>query len=82
MARLTKAGAKLSDQVIADFEKWINDGANDPRDQPPTKEELAKATDWKTVLETRKDCYSAKPQRNVSLFAIFPNPMCSAAARR
>ena len=59
--KMPKAGAKLEPKVIADFEKWINDGANDPRDKPPTKEELAKATDWKTVLEARKDWWCLKP---------------------
>ncbi|HZZ81154.1 MAG TPA: PSD1 and planctomycete cytochrome C domain-containing protein [Gemmataceae bacterium] len=42
-------GAKLSDAVIADFEKWINDGAADPRDgkQPA----VADGIDWKKARE-------------------------------
>jgi hypothetical protein len=52
--KMPKAGAKLTDAVIADLEKWIRLGAPDPRDKPPSKEELARATDWKTVLARRK----------------------------
>ena len=52
--KMPKAGAKLSDAVIADFEKWIKMGAPDPRDKPPTKEEVAKDTDWKGILQRRK----------------------------
>jgi mono/diheme cytochrome c family protein len=41
--------AKLSDAVIADFEKWINTGAFDPRDgkQPA----VVDTTDWKKARE-------------------------------
>jgi hypothetical protein len=45
--KMPKAGAKLDDKVIADFEQWIRDGAADPRDAPPSKEQVAKETDWK-----------------------------------
>lgn len=58
--KMPKAGAMLDDKVIADFTKWIDGGAFDPRDKAPTKEELAKATEWKTVLETRKDWWAFK----------------------
>jgi mono/diheme cytochrome c family protein len=44
----TKA-AKLSDAVIADFEKWINAGAIDPRDGKQIA--VADATDWKKARE-------------------------------
>ena len=47
-------GAKLSDEVIADFERWIRDGAFDPRDQPPTADELAGQTAWPTKLAQRR----------------------------
>lgn len=52
--KMPKAGAKLVDGAIADFEKWIDAGAPDPRDKPPSKAELAEATDWKQVLARRK----------------------------
>lgn len=31
--KMPKAGAMLDDKVIADFAKWIDGGAFDPRDQ-------------------------------------------------
>ena len=32
---------RLSDKLIADFVKWIEIGAPDPRDRPPGAEEVA-----------------------------------------
>lgn len=58
-------GAKLSERVIADFEKWIAMGAPDPRDKPPTEQELNQATAWETVLAKRKQWWSFQPIRNV-----------------
>ena len=59
--KMPKAGAKLDDKVIADFERWVIDGAPDPRDKAPSKDELAKATAWKTVLDTRKQWWAFQP---------------------
>lgn len=59
--KMPKNGAKLDDAVIADFEKWIAQGAPDPRDAPPNKEQLAKETDWSAVLERRKQWWSFQP---------------------
>ena len=59
--KMPKNGAKLEDSIIADFEKWIADGAVDPRDTPPSKESLAKETDWKAVLERRKQWWAFQP---------------------
>ncbi|MFN0076412.1 MAG: DUF1553 domain-containing protein [Prosthecobacter sp.] len=56
--KMPKAGAKLDDQVIADFEQWIRDGAADPRDVAPSKEQVAKETDWKAILERRKQWWA------------------------
>ncbi len=53
--------AKLSEEVIADFEKWIADGAVDPRDNPPTAAELAEATSWEATLAKRKKWWSFQP---------------------
>ena len=52
--KMPKNGAKLDDKVIADFEKWIAMGAPDPRDTAPSKEEVARETDWHAILERRK----------------------------
>ena len=58
---MPKAGAKLDDHVIADFEKWIGEGAPDPRDTAPTAEEIASDTDWNAVLKRRKEWWSFQP---------------------
>lgn len=47
-------GEKLSDAIIADFEKWIALGAPDPRDRPPSLEDLQSLRSWDKVLEQRK----------------------------
>ena len=57
-------GAKLSDEVIADFERWIRDGAFDPRDQPPTADELAGQTAWPAKLAQRRAWWSLQPVRH------------------
>lgn len=59
--KMPKGGAKLDDKVIADFEQWIRDGAVDPRDHPPSKEEVAKETEWQSVLERRKQWWAFQP---------------------
>ncbi len=59
--KMPKAGAKLDDKVIADFERWIREGAFDPRDTAPSKEQVAKETDWKTILERRKQWWAFLP---------------------
>ena len=52
---------KLDDETIADFEKWITDGAFDPRDQPPSKSEMESATSWAAVFKRRKKWWSFQP---------------------
>ena len=51
-------GPKLADSVIKDFEQWIQDGAEDPREQPPAAEDLTEATSWSSTLERRKGWWS------------------------
>jgi len=51
---------KLPDQVIADFEKWIENGAPDPRDQPPSAEAVAELS-WRAILDERRNWWSLKP---------------------
>ena len=55
---------KLSEKVIADFSKWIKDGATDPRDEPPSARDLAKATSWEAKLVERKKWWSFQPVTN------------------
>lgn len=63
---MPQSGPRLDDRVIADFEQWIRDGAADPRDQPPTADELAQATSWEALFAQRKQWWSFQPIRDVS----------------
>lgn len=56
--KMPKNGAKLDDKVIADFERWIREGATDPRDTPPSKEQIEKETAWPAILERRKQWWA------------------------
>ncbi|HEV7221502.1 MAG TPA: c-type cytochrome domain-containing protein [Pirellulales bacterium] len=56
--RMPQGGPKLSAAVIADFAKWIKLGAPDPRDTPPSAEELSAVTSWEAVRERRKQWWS------------------------
>ncbi|MGK0482468.1 MAG: hypothetical protein ACJAQ3_002448, partial [Planctomycetota bacterium] len=58
---MPEGGPRLSDDVLADFETWIRDGAHDPRDEPPSTEELEAATSWEATLERRKGWWSLQP---------------------
>jgi len=59
--KMPKNGAKLDDKVIADFERWIREGASDPRDTPPSKEQVEKETAWPAILERRKQWWAFQP---------------------
>ena len=59
--QMPKNGAKLDDRILADFERWIADGAPDPRDTPPTPEQLRADTDWNAVLQRRKQWWCFQP---------------------
>lgn len=54
-------GTKFEPSVIADFERWIEMGAPDPRDRPPTAGELARATSWEATFAKRSNWWSFKP---------------------
>ena len=60
---MPNGGAKLDDAVIADFERWIDSGAYDPRDKPPSAEEVGAATAWESVFERRKQWWSLQSIR-------------------
>ena len=55
---MPEGGPKLSDDVIADFQKWLSMGAPDPRDEPPTAKALAESTSWETIREKRRQWWS------------------------
>jgi len=63
--QMPKSGAKLEASVIADFETWIAKGAVDPRDHPPSEEELETDTNWEAVMERRKQWWSFQPIKTV-----------------
>ena len=53
--KMPKNGAKLDAKALADFEQWILEGAPDPRDAPPSKEQIEKETAWSATLTRRKN---------------------------
>jgi hypothetical protein len=59
--RMPKDEPKLEPEVVADFRTWIEMGAPDPRDTPPTAVELAQATSWEATFEKRKKWWSFQP---------------------
>ncbi len=62
--KMPQGGVKLDQAVIADFEKWIAMGAPDPREHPPTLDEIEKATSWEAILQKRKQWWSLQPIQN------------------
>ena len=61
--KMPKAGAKLEDSTIADFTKWVTIGAPDPREGPPSDEDIEADTNWEAVMERRKTWWSFRPLR-------------------
>lgn len=57
---------KLSESIIRDFEKWIEKGAFDPRDAPPSADEVA-AESWKKKLAERSQWWSLQPPQQSQL---------------
>ena len=51
---------KLPDKVIADFVKWIEIGAPDPRDRPLSATEVGELS-WKAILSERRHWWSLQP---------------------
>jgi hypothetical protein len=51
---------KLPDSVIADFVKWIEDGASDPRDAAPDSATVANEL-WRTQFQERLAWWSLQP---------------------
>lgn len=62
---MPKDGAKLNDRIIADFVAWIGMGAPDPRDQPPSDDEVENDRRWEQVRERRQEWWSFQPVRAV-----------------
>ena len=64
--KMPKNGAKLDDGVIADFVAWVNMGAPDPRNQPPSGQ-LAGAPTWDATLALRKAWWSFQPRKQSAI---------------
>ncbi|NQZ56937.1 MAG: DUF1549 domain-containing protein, partial [Lentisphaeraceae bacterium] len=52
---------KLSDKVIANFAKWIDMGAPDPRTSKPTKTDVKNGVSWEVVRDKRARWWSFQP---------------------
>ena len=63
---MPQGGDKLSDEILADFETWLRDGAKDPRDAPPDADAIAEATSWEATFEKRAGWWSFQPLREAS----------------
>lgn len=55
--RMPEGGPKLDAAVIQDFRDWINAGAPDPRDEPPSAEQLAESLSWEAIRARRLDAW-------------------------
>ena len=58
---MPSGGPQLDQAVIADFQRWIAAGAQDPRDQPPDADALASSQAWESLLQRRKTWWSFQP---------------------
>lgn len=55
---------KLADDVIASFTTWIEQGAVDPRDEPPSEIDLKNTMSWENVRDRRMAWWSFQPIAN------------------
>ena len=65
--RMPQGEAALPDEVVADLERWIEMGAPDPRDAPPTAEEHRATTSWDAIRKQRMDWWSFQPVTDPAL---------------
>ena len=59
--RMPQGEAALSAEVIADLERWIEMGAPDPREEPPTVEQHQATTSWDAIRKQRLSWWSFRP---------------------
>ena len=71
--KMPEGGPKLSDEIAADFASWITEGAFDPRDAPPSAQQLAETTSWDAVFARRSTWWSLQPVQRVEPPAISPD---------
>ncbi len=70
---MPKKAAKLPADVVKDFRTWIADGAYDPRDKKPTKDESG-LIEWRAKLAERQGWWSLHPVSRPKV----PDPKSSA----
>jgi len=61
-SKMPKDRPKLSASAIANFEQWVNQGAPDPRDEPPG-EFAGESVGWESVFNARREWWSYQPVR-------------------
>ncbi|MEM7146729.1 MAG: DUF1553 domain-containing protein [Verrucomicrobiota bacterium] len=62
---MPKAGVKLDAEIVADLERWIAMGAPDPRDEPPSADEVAEDRSWEAIRDRRSQWWSFQPVAEV-----------------
>jgi mono/diheme cytochrome c family protein len=67
--KMPEGGPKLSDEIAADFASWITEGAFDPRDAPPSAQQLAETTSWDAVFARRSTWCGLSSHRRFRLTA-------------
>ena len=65
--KMPRDGARLPPAVISDFERWIALGVPDPRDNPPTAEELDQQAQSRDIITTRRGWWSFQPVQRPAL---------------
>ena len=68
--KMPQDGAKFEPDVIGSFKRWIEMGAFDPRDQPPTETELEQATSWEATFTKRSQWWSFQPVAKTDVPAV------------
>jgi cytochrome c553 len=58
---MPKGGPKPSPNIVAAFRRWIELGAPDPRDKPPSADELAREASWDAIFARRRQWWSLQP---------------------
>jgi len=61
---------QLDAQVIRDFERWIEQGASDPRRTKPTAEQLREQLPWEQVRQQRLQWWAFQPLQQPSIPAV------------
>jgi hypothetical protein len=58
---MPKGGPKPSPKIVAAFRRWIELGAADPREKPPSADELAREASWDAIFARRRQWWSLQP---------------------